>query len=99
VNEAVNDTICAPYFILDVEMELFYKFKTKDYQEGDMVWMWDTKRGEPTNVKGNAQFWLGPFRVRMKSVNDSYYLSMLEGRRHPLLVSGHLLKPHQGEKT
>jgi hypothetical protein len=39
------------------------KFKTKDYQEGDTVWMWDTKKGEPTNVKGSAQYRLGPFRV------------------------------------
>ena len=30
------------------------KFRTKDYQEGDTVWMWDTKKGEPTNVKENA---------------------------------------------
>ena len=28
--------------------------EAKEYQEGDMVWMWDTKKGEPTNVKGNA---------------------------------------------
>jgi len=75
------------------------KFKTKYYQEGDTIWMWDTKKGEPTNVKGSAQFWLGPFRVGRKSVNDAYYLSTLEGRRRPLPVSGHLLKPHQGEKT
>jgi hypothetical protein len=39
------------------------KFKTKDYKEGDTVWMWDTKKGEPNNVKGSAQFWLGPFRA------------------------------------
>jgi hypothetical protein len=31
------------------------KFKTKDYQDKDTVWMWDTKKGEPTNVKGSAQ--------------------------------------------
>ena len=61
--------------------------------------MWDTKRGEPTKVKGNAQFWLGPFRVGMKLVNDAYYLSTLEGRRCPLPVNENLLKPHQGEET
>ena len=75
------------------------KSKTKDYQEGDTIWMWDTKKGDPTNVKVSEQFCLGPFRVGMKSVNDTYYLSTLEGRRCPLLVSGHLLKPHHGEKT
>jgi hypothetical protein len=64
-----------------------------------MVWMWDTKMVETTNFKGNAQFWLGPFKFGMKLVNDAYYLSTLEGRRHPLLVSGNLLKPHQWEKT
>jgi hypothetical protein len=47
------------------------KFKTKDYKEGDMVWMRDTKKGEPTNVIGSAQFLLGPFRVRRKLVNDA----------------------------
>jgi hypothetical protein len=52
------------------------KSRTKDYKEGDTVWMWDTKKGEPTNVKGSAQFWLGPFRVGRKSVDDAYYLSV-----------------------
>ena len=75
------------------------RVNAKDYKEGDIVWMWDTKKGEPTNVKGNTQFWLGPFRVGRKSVNDAYYLFTLEGRRHPLPVGGHLLKPHQGAET
>ena len=75
------------------------KFKTMDYKEGDTIWMWDTKKGEPTNVKGNAQFWLGPLRVGKNSANDAYYFSTLEGRRCPLLVRRHLLKPHQGPDT
>jgi hypothetical protein len=32
--------------------------------------MWDTQKGEPTNVKGSTQSWLGPFKVGMESVND-----------------------------
>jgi hypothetical protein len=75
------------------------KFKAKEYQEGDTVWMWNTKKGEATNVKGNVQFWLGPFRLRMNLVNHAYYLSTLEGRKCPLPVSGHLLKPHHGVET
>jgi hypothetical protein len=71
------------------------KYKVRKYKEGDMVWMWDTQKGEPTNVKGSTQSWLEPFKVGMESVNDSYYLSTLEGRRSPLPISGHLLKPHQ----
>jgi hypothetical protein len=67
--------------------------------EGDVVWMWDTNKGKPSNVKGSTQFWLGPFKVGRKSVDDSYYLSTLEGRRRPLLVSGYLLKPHEGAGT
>jgi hypothetical protein len=35
----------------------------------------------------------------MESVNDSYYLTTLEGRRRPLPISGRLLKPHQGGGT
>ena len=47
------------------------KFRTKEYIEGDVVWMWDAKNGEPTNVKGSTQFWLGPFKGGIKSVDDS----------------------------
>jgi hypothetical protein len=73
--------------------------KIRKYKEGELVWMWDTQKGEPTNVKGSVQSWLGPFKVGMESVNDSYYLSTLEGRRRPLPISGRLLKPHQGGGT
>jgi hypothetical protein len=60
-----------------------------------LVWMWETQKGVPTNVKGSTQSWLGPFKVGMESVYNSYYLSTLEGRRCPLPISGCLLKPHQ----
>jgi hypothetical protein len=54
-------------------------FKIRYYKEGGVVWMWDTNKGEPTNVKGSTQFCLGPFKIGTKSVNDSYYMSTLEG--------------------
>jgi hypothetical protein len=73
--------------------------KIRKYKEGELVWMWDTQKGEPTNVKGSKQSWLGPFKVGMESVDNSYYLSTLEGRRRPLPISGRLLKPHQGGGT
>jgi len=74
-------------------------FRVREYKEGDMVWMWDANKGKPTNIKENNRFWLGPFKVGRKSVNDSYYLSTLEGRRRTVPVSGHLLKSHQGGVT
>jgi hypothetical protein len=74
-------------------------FKIEEYKEGDMVWMWDANRGKPTNIKEDNRFWLGPFKVGKRSVNDSYYLSTPEGRRRTLPVSRHLLKPHQGGGT
>jgi hypothetical protein len=74
-------------------------FKIREYKEGDVVWMWDANKGEPTNIKGNTHFWLGPFKVGRKSVNDSYYLSTLEGRRRTVPVSECLLKPHQDGVT
>ncbi len=64
-----------------------------------MVWMWDIQKGEPTNVKRSTQSWLKPFKVGMESVNNSYYLSTLEGRRPPLRINENLLKPHQGGGT
>ena len=75
------------------------KYKIRKYKEGDVVWMWDTQKGYPTNVKGSTQLWLGPFKVQRELVDDSYYLSTLEGRRRPLLINEHLLKPHQGGGT
>jgi hypothetical protein len=74
-------------------------FRVKEYKEGDMVWMWDANKGKPTNFKENNHFWLGPFKVGRNSVNDSYYLSTLKGRRRTMLVNGNLLKPHQGGVT
>jgi hypothetical protein len=75
------------------------KRKIQKYKEGELVWMWDTQKGETTNVKGSTQSWLGSFKVGMESVDNSYYLATLEGRRHPLPISGRLLKPHQGGGT
>jgi hypothetical protein len=63
------------------------KYKFRRYKEGDMVWMWDTQKGEPTNVKGSTQSWLRPFKVGMELVDDSYYLSTWrEEGTHYLLV-------------
>ena len=76
-----------------------YDSEGGDYKKGDLVLEWDTKMGEPNNTKGNAQFCLGPIEIRMKSVNDAYYLSTLEGRKRPLPVSGCLLKSHHGAET
>jgi hypothetical protein len=74
------------------------KHKIQKY-EGELVWMWDIQKGELTNVKGSTESWLRPFKVRMESVDNSYYLSTLEGRFHPLPISGCLLNPHQGGGT
>jgi hypothetical protein len=75
------------------------KHKIQKYKEGELVWMWDTQKGEPTNVKGSTQSWLRSFKVGMESVDNSYYLSTLEGRRRPLTINRCLLKPHQGGGT
>jgi hypothetical protein len=48
-----------------------------DYRQGYLILEWYTKKGDPNNVKGNAQFWLEPFRIRMKSNNDAYYFIVL----------------------
>jgi hypothetical protein len=75
------------------------KYKIKKYKEGDVVWMWDTQKGEPTNFKGSTESWLGPFKFGRESVDDSYYLSTFEGRRRPLPINDYFLKPHLGGGT
>jgi hypothetical protein len=73
--------------------------KGGDYKQGDLVLEWDTRKGQPDTRKEFGKFWLGPYKIEEKSVNDSYYLSTLQGRRCPLPISGSLLKPHHGEET
>ena len=75
------------------------KRKIRKYKKGELVWMWDIQKGEPTNVKGSTQSWLRPFKVGMELVDNSYYLSTLEGRRHSLPIRRRLLKCHQGGGT
>jgi hypothetical protein len=74
-------------------------FKGMDYKQGDLVLEWDMKMGQPSTHKDSKKFWLGLFKVRGKSVDNSYYLSTMQGRMHPPPISGNILKPHCGEET
>jgi hypothetical protein len=73
--------------------------KGRDCKQGDLILEWDMKMGQPNNHKGSKKFWLGPFKVRGKSVNESYYLNKIKEKRCPLPVSGNLLRAHCGEET
>jgi hypothetical protein len=73
--------------------------KIRKYKEGELVWMWDIQKGEPTNVKGSKQVMARTLQGWNGISRNSYYLSTLEGRRRPLPISGRLLKPHQGGGT
>jgi hypothetical protein len=72
--------------------------KGGDYKHVDLVSERDVRIGQPNTHKDSKKFWLGPFKVRGNFVNDSHCLSTMQGRRHPLPVSGHLLKPHCGKR-
>jgi hypothetical protein len=60
---------------------------------------WDTRKGQLDTRKEFEKLWLGPYKILKKFVNDSYYLSTLQGRRNLLKISGSLLNPHHGEET
>jgi len=64
-----------------------------------LVLEWDTRKGDLDTCKEFGKFWLGPYKIEEKYASDSYYLSMLQGRRRPLPISGSLIKPHHGEET
>jgi hypothetical protein len=36
-------------------------FRVKEYKEGDVVWMWDSNKGKPTNIKRKQSFLAWPF--------------------------------------
>lgn len=73
--------------------------KEEDSKQGEFVLMWDKRKGQPNTCKEFDKFWLDPYKIEKKSVNDSYYISTLEGRRLPLPTSRSNLKPHHGEET
>jgi hypothetical protein len=54
---------------------------------------------QPNNHKDYKKLWLGPFKVRGSFVNETYYLNKMQGKRSPLPISFHLLKPDCGEET
>jgi hypothetical protein len=72
-------------------------FKGRDYEQGDLVMMWDAKMGQPDDSEKSEKSWQGPFMIKRKSPDDCYYLSTLQGRPLPLPVIENLLKPHHGE--
>jgi hypothetical protein len=73
--------------------------KEEDYKQGKLVLMWDKRKGQPNTCKESDKFWLGPYKIEKKSVDDSYYISTLEGRRLPLPIIRSLFKPHLREET
>jgi hypothetical protein len=73
--------------------------KEDDYKQEEFVLMWDKKKCQPNTCKEFVKFWLGPYKIQKMSVNDSYYISTLDGRRFPLPISRSLLISHHVEET
>jgi hypothetical protein len=73
--------------------------KEEYFEEGKLVLMWDKRKGELNMNKEFYDLWKAPYKVGNNSIDDSYYLAMLEGRRLPLPINVSLLKPHYGEET
>jgi hypothetical protein len=62
------------------------------FKKGEYVLMWDKRREKPGMHQKFDSLWLGPYKIEEISGPNSFYLSMTEGRRMPLLVNGSLLK-------
>jgi hypothetical protein len=66
--------------------------RKRDFKKGDQVFMWDKRREKDGMHHKFDNLWLGPYKIEEISGLDSFYLSMTEWRRVPLLVDGSLLK-------
>ena len=75
------------------------KRKIQKYKKGDLVWMWDTQKGEPTNAKGSKQSWLGPFKIRSCAGINSYNLETMEGEILKLPVNALHIKRYYPPNT
>jgi hypothetical protein len=63
-----------------------------DFKKGDHVLMWDKRREKPGMHQKFDSLWLRPFKIEEISWPNSFYLSMIEGRRMPRPVNVSLLK-------
>jgi hypothetical protein len=65
-----------------------------EFDEGSLALMWDKRKGEPDYSKKCEVLWLGPYMVKKKSGENSYYLATMNGRKMPLSIDGSLLQPY-----
>jgi hypothetical protein len=65
-----------------------------NFNEGNLVLMWDTRKGKPRHDQKDNNSWLFPYIMRKKSDKERYYLTTSDGRKMPVLVDGSLLQPH-----
>jgi hypothetical protein len=78
----------------DKSKEAFgYKTRQRDFEEGDLVLMWDKMKEKPSMHTNFDSLWLGPYKIENIFGIGSFYLTTHEGRRLPLLINVSLLKP------
>jgi hypothetical protein len=66
--------------------------RKSDFNKWDLVLLWDKRREKLGMHQKFDSLWLGPYKIEEIDRPDYFYLSMIEGRRIPLLMNGSLLK-------
>jgi hypothetical protein len=66
--------------------------RERDFKEGDQVLLWDKIIEKLGMHPKFDNVWLGPYKIEEISGLDSFYFSMMEGKRIPLRINVPLLK-------
>jgi len=76
-----------------------HKARERNFEDGDLVLVWDKRKEKPGMHKKFNRLWIGPYRIEGKYSTNSFILATPEGEKLPLPVNGYLLKPYFLEGT
>ena len=65
-----------------------------EFGEGNLVLMWDKRKGKPRYEQKDNNSWFGPYIIKKKFDKERNYLIRLDEREMSLPVDGSLLQSH-----
>ena len=66
--------------------------RSKNFQKGDIVLLWDKQRENPSKHGKFDSLWMGPYIIHGIAGVNSFHLSDMDGEKQNLQVNRHLLK-------
>jgi hypothetical protein len=76
-----------------------HKDKERNFVEGDLVLLWDTRKDKPGMHKKFDSVWTGPYKIMSRAGTNSFNLGTIEGEALRLLVNALQIKRYYPPTT